>query len=75
MIEHIVNIMMNITNSDVVYLWMLLAVLVASIEHELSLYRHSLKMYWVYIAINLIVWYITIIEFVINYKLRRGKRK
>ena len=50
-----------------------MAVLVGSLEHELSLYRESLKMYWVYIAINLIVWYITIIEFVINYKLRRKK--
>ena len=66
---------MTIHHSDVIYLWILLAVLVGSIEHELSLYRESLKMYWVYIAINLIVWYITIIEFVINYKLRRGKRK
>ena len=75
MIEHIVDITMNITNSDIIYLWILLSVLVGSIEHEISLYRHSLKMYWIYLAINLIVWYITIIEFVINYKLRRGKRK
>jgi hypothetical protein len=64
---------MTIHHSDVIYLWILMAVLVGSLEHELSLYRESLKMYWVYIAINLIVWYITIIEFVINYKLRRKK--
>lgn len=66
---------MTIHHSDVIYLWILMAVLVGSLEHELSLYRESLKMYWIYLAINLIVWYITVIEFVINYKLRRGKRK
>lgn len=66
---------MTIMTSDIVYLWVLLAVVIATLEHEFSDYRHSLKMFYVYIAINLIVWYITIIELVINYKLRRGKRK
>lgn len=64
---------MTIHHSDIIYLWILMAVLVGSLEHELSLYRESLKMYWVYLAINMIVWYITIIELVINYKLRRKK--
>ncbi len=75
MIEPIVDITMNITSSDIIYIWVLIAVIIAVLEHEFSIYRESLKMFYIYLAINLIVWYITIPQLIIDYKLRRGKRK
>lgn len=66
---------MTIHHSDIIYLWVLIAVVVAVLEHEFSVYRESLKMFYVYVAINLIVWYCTIPQLIIDYKLRRGKRK
>lgn len=66
---------MTIHHSDIIYLWILIAVVVAVLEHEFSVYRESLKMFYVYVAINLIVWYCTIPQLIIDYKLRRGKRK
>lgn len=64
---------MTIHHSDVIYLWILIAVVVAVLEHEFSVYRESLKMFYVYVAINLIVWYCTIPQLIIDYKLRRKK--
>lgn len=64
---------MTIHHSDIIYLWVLIAVVVGMLEHEFSVYRESLKMFYIYVAINLIVWYCTIPQLIIDYKLRRKK--
>lgn len=55
----------SISNGEIIFLWVLMAILVAVFEHELSAYRHIPRKLIIYIAINLMVWYITITDWII----------
>lgn len=61
-------------NFSVILFWVMASVLVGVLEHEYSPQRDNFKMVFGYILINLIVWYATVLEWMLIKYLSRRKK-
>lgn len=61
-------------NFEIIFFWCVVGVTVGLVDHELSPQRDNVKMIFGYIFINLILWYITVLDWaLIKYLSRRKK--
>ena len=53
------------SNFEILFCWVMISVVVGIFDHEHSVHRDDFKMLFGYILINLIVWYITVIDWIL----------
>ncbi len=61
-------------NFEIIFFWCVVGITVGLVEHEYSPHRNQLRMMFGYILINLVVWYLTVLDWMLIKYLSRRKK-